>query len=304
MKRGLVPSLLLALSMTSTLLLAHRPFWFTLTWVLLPAYAWMARRRFPLRPELVLIVFLALSALAAPLLRFQGPAMSSEPNAFHPLGTDLLDRDILTRILYGNRNSILIAAFGSGLACFFGLLASGLMALGPRLFRRFWDGLLQALLSIPLLVYFLLGLAFLEPGPLSLTLLFGFTLWPELARMVQARLLELKSAEFVQVARMRGDGEVAIFIKEALPNLGPVLMANFLITLVNAVLLESILGYLGLGLKPGVPSLGRMIRLGVQTLDTQPSTLLVSMVVLVGWLAGLRALLSGLDHRHRPLQVQ
>ncbi len=303
MRRCQVPSLLLALSLTATLLLAHRPAWFAVTWVLLSGGAWMAHRRFPLRPDLVLVVFLALSALAAPLLVLHGPATPS-PYGAHPLGTDLLDRDILARILYGNRSSILIALFGSTLACFFGLLVSGLMALGPRPLRRLWDGLLQALLSIPLLVYFLLGLAFLEPGALSLTLLFGFTLWPELARMVQARLLELESAEFVQVARMRGDGELEIFIKEALPNLGPVLLVNFLITLVNAVLLESILGYLGLGLEPGAPSLGRMIRLGVQTLDTQPATLLVSMAALVGWLAGLRTLLSGLDPRHRPLQVQ
>lgn len=260
-------------------------------------------RRFSLKSAAVIAGFLAICAVAAPVLTLYSPEVLKDTSGFHPMGLDQLGRDIYALLLYGNRNTFFIAASGSALACLLGFLISALFALGPNRLRGLFNAVIQAILSTPILIYFLVILSLVDRGPLSLILMFGFTLWPEIARIVQARVYQLEHADFVNAARMQGTGEVALFFREILPNLGPILTANFLVTLSSTVTLESILGFLGLGLEPGAPSMGRLIEMGLQHMDNHPHILMASVAVLLLWLGSLRILFRSLHTRDHPLQA-
>ena len=145
-----------------------------------------------------------------------------------------------------------------------------------------------------------MGVTFLPSGPATLILMFALTLWPETARLVQARAEELVRAPFVQVARMQGLAEYRIFPRELLPNLWPLLQTSALLTLANGVLLESILGFLGLGMPLGTPGLGRLIALATSRLDQHGPLLVATTLLLMAWLGGCRAVgRRSLDPRDR-----
>jgi len=293
-----------AILLTLPLLAIRSPFLLITAMIGVTAVLVFLRSRFSLKPAPILVGFLSLSALAAPVLSIHPPGILPDADhLFHPLGMDRLGRDIYARLLYGNRNTLFIAGSGSLLACGLGFLTTSLFALGPKYLRRAFDAILQAVLSVPLLIYFLVILSFVSPGPTSLILMFGCTLWPEIARIIQARVYQLENADFVNAARMQGEGEIAIFFREILPNLGPILTANFLVTLSATVTLEAILGFLGLGLEPGAPSMGRLIQLGLQYLDHQPHILIVSTTVLLLWLGSLRLMFRSFHVRDLPLHV-
>ncbi len=295
------PNALAAIVLTAVLALAHWP------WLCAPLAATVGAALIACRQRLaadaVAAGFLALAALTAPWLTPFDPNGQFETAAGHVLGLDRSGRDIFARALYGLRYTGFTAAVGAGLAVLIGAAAGGAMALCPRWARRAFDMFLQAFLSIPALIYFFLGLAFLEPGPQTLIVLFALTLWPETARMAQARAVELAAADFAQVARMQGYGSVAIYVREIAPNLGPVLAAGFLTATASAALLEAILGYLGLGFGVGAPSLGRFLEESVAALDRHPWSLALGLAILTGWIAALRGLLKRLDRAGRPLAV-
>ncbi len=255
------------------------------------------------RLDAVLVVTLLLASLCAGWLAPFDPGQQQATGGWHLLGRDALGRDLYSRLLLGNRTSMLAAGLGGLLACSLGVAIGGLLAWTSGPGSRLANSLIQAFLSIPMLVYYLLAMALFQPGSWLLILLFGATLWAEPARLLQAKIRELREAEFVQVARMRGRGERDIFLHEIMPNLGPLLVANLLVTLINAVLLESILGYLGLGRSVGEPSLGRLIEYGAMHMDRQPGVLLAAIAVLLGWLAGLRGLMRRFARTDAPLRA-
>jgi len=260
-------------------------------------YVWRRRLRF----DVVAIAALTMMALAAPWLAAHPPRVLFDSAAGHPLGLDRMGRDLLARGLFGLRQTLGLAAAGAAAAAILGGLAGGLMGAAPPLLRRFLDALLQAFFAVPALIFYFLGLAFLEPGPFSMILLFSLTLWPETARMVQADVQRLRRADFVEAARMQGRGEIDIFLRELTPNLWPLVLAGFLTATASAVLLESILGYLGLGLQVGAPSLGNLLEEGAATLGDRPLTLVLGLTALIFWIAGLRSLLNRLHAPNRPL---
>lgn len=302
MKREWLFSLAVALLLNLALLTPRLPMLGALAMllVLILVLSFGGRMRF----DLPVVLTLILAALAASWLAPTESGLQNSGMAPRLLGLDSLGRDLYSRLIIANRNSVLAAGLGGLLACGLAVVIGGLLARASDLGARLGNSLIQAFLSIPVLVYYLLALAVFDPGPWLLILLFGATLWAEPARLLQAKIRELREAEFVQVARMRGRGERDIFLNEILPNLGPLLMANLLVTVMNAVLLESILGYLGLGRAVGEPSLGRLIEYGTMHLDRQPLVLVVTMAVLMGWLAGLRGLMKRFARGNTPLRAQ
>ena len=283
----LVPAIFFPLS----LFLAFRPFILLITWLLaFPLLLWLWRRTGPPRVGLALIIALSITALLSPWLELYPIDRRYKLALGHPLGLDYLGRDLFSRLLAANRTSIFIAACGSLIATLAGMLFGGFMASGPMLMRKGFDTALKAFLSIPILIYYLLGISLLESGPVTLILLIGLTLWPEPARLVQARVVQLRDAPFILGARMRGAGEITIFLREILPNLAPIGRASFLLIMVNAILLESILSYLGLGLEVGTPSLGRLIEEGTRNSEHRLSHLLLSVGLLLAWIWSLRSM--------------
>lgn len=190
--------------------------------------------------------------------------------AEHPLGTDRLGQDILTRILYGARVSLLVGFGGAGLALLIGvslgLLAGYLGGLADSLI----SGLANLLLSVPYLVLVIVVASVLGRSLLNVVLLFGVTSAPIFIRFTRGEVLKLKSREFIEAARGLGASSWRIIPRHLLPNLlGPLLtLATFEASAM--IFYESGLGFLGLSVPPEVPSWGNMLAVGRQFLVIYP----------------------------------
>ncbi|MDJ0838036.1 MAG: ABC transporter permease [Acidobacteriota bacterium] len=276
--------------------------WRFLLLLVLPASLFLKRAEKPMFAGITLTFLIYLLVLTPFLTPFDPAARFSE-GPLHLMGLDTLGRDLYSRLLTAHLNSVTVAAAGSALACVIGIVVGGLLSFGGRIVRRLAATMIQAYLSIPVIIYYLLALAFLPAGSNTLILLFGLTFWPELARLLQVRIDELRKADFVQAARLRGMGESGIFLREILPNLYGLVQVHFLIALASSFVMESALSYLGLGQGVGVPSLGRMVDYGIKNLETQPAVFIGSVSFFLTWLLSLRALSLRLTDRREPLLV-
>ena len=186
------------------------------------------------------------------------------PNRAFPLGVDPLGRDILTRILFGARVSLLVSTVGTLLAVAIGLLA-GLLAGYYRgwldmLISRFVD----SMMAVPVLLLALALAAVLRQGSVAMVILIlALVNWTYLARLVRAETLSLRERDFVEAARALGSSDRRVLLHHLLPNLtGPVVVFATL-SMAGNILLESALSFLGVGIQPPTPSWGNMIQEGV-----------------------------------------
>jgi peptide/nickel transport system permease protein len=187
-------------------------------------------------------------------------ALREPPSLAHPMGTDQLGRDELSRLMYGGKFSLTVGVLatcvavvaGAGLGSFAGYYGGA----ADNLIMRFTD----FMLCIPrLLVLLLVGGVFGTSLGL-IVLLIGLTAWMHVARLVRASFLSLREREFVEAARTLGAGDRRLIMRHILPNaLGPIIVAATL-GVAGAVLLESTLSYLGYGVQPPVPTWGNMLQ--------------------------------------------
>jgi peptide/nickel transport system permease protein len=194
--------------------------------------------------------------------RLQPPAWN------HPMGTDDLGRDVLTRILYGARISLLVGFVAVGIATFIGVVVGALAGYYggwvDNLIMRFVD----IMLCFPTFFLILAVVAFLEPSIWNIMIIIGLTSWMGVARLVRAEFLSLREREFVLAARACGARDGRIIFRHLLPNaLSPVLVSATL-GVAGAILTESALSFLGIGVQPPTPSWGNMLIVGKQTLGT------------------------------------
>lgn len=186
------------------------------------------------------------------------------PCASYPLGADLLGRDVLSRILFGARVSLMVSALGTLLALAVGLTA-GLIAgfyrgIPDVVVSRFVD----AMMAIPVLLLAIALASVLRQGTIwMMVLILALVNWTYLARIVRAEVLSLRERDFIEAARALGASDAAVLVRHLLPNLlGPVIVFATL-SLAGNILLESALSYLGVGIQPPTPSWGNMIQEGV-----------------------------------------
>jgi peptide/nickel transport system permease protein len=193
----------------------------------------------------------------------------------HPLGTDGLGRDILSRVAVGIRVSLLIAAGAVMISAALGTgigLVSGYLR-GPV--ESFFMGLGDIQLSIPLMLVLIVVVATIGSSPIVLVLFLGFTSWVGYARVVRSLVVSLREREFVAAAVAAGATPLWIVRRHLLRAVLPqtLILAAFEIGLV--ITIESSLSYLGLGIQPPTPSLGLMISEGQSYLQTSPSLTIV-----------------------------
>ncbi|HWR02407.1 MAG TPA: ABC transporter permease [Humidesulfovibrio sp.] len=243
------------------------------------------RKRKPLAPPtwlsrygmlalgLGLVGCMSLAALFAPFIAPYDPnainvdALLLTPSLAHPLGTDALGRDVFSRILYGGRVSLWVGFVAVGISTAIGL-ALGLVA---GYFGKWVDEVIMRLVDVmlcfPSFFLILAVIAFLEPSLTNIMVVIGLTSWMGVARLVRAEAMALRGRDYVLAARVAGAGPVRIILRHILPNaLAPVLVSATL-GVAGAILVESSLSFLGLGVQPPDASWGNMLLDGKEVLE-------------------------------------
>ena len=190
------------------------------------------------------------------------------PSLAHPLGTDDLGRGVLLRLLYGARISLLVGFVAVGISSLIGIVLGALAGYysgwTDTLIMRFVD----IMLCFPTFFLILAVIAFLEPSIWNIMIVIGMTSWMGVARLIRAEFLSLRERDFVQAARALGGSDLRLIFRHILPNaLAPVLVSATL-GVAGAILTESALSFLGIGVQPPTPSWGNMLITGKQTLGS------------------------------------
>ena len=214
---------------------------------------------------LVTLAALLATILAAPGILGLSPnaidllAINKPPSARHWLGTDGVGRDVFARLLEGGRVSLMVAAGAVSISLAIGFLMGALAAFGGRLLDGAIMRVVDLAMTLPPVVLLLVLASITGPGILPTILVIALLTWPILARMVRARLLELRERDFVLAARNMGAGTWHLIWRHALPNTIDVLVVYATLQVANAVLLEAGLSFLGLGVPPPDASWGNML---------------------------------------------
>jgi peptide/nickel transport system permease protein len=240
------------------------------------------RRRVPwiALGALVFVGALFVMAAAAPVLaphdpvrqslrvRLKPPTLEAADGRAHPLGTDHLGRDVLSRVIYGSRVSLLIgfAAVGVGslIGATLGIVAG---------YRGGWSDtvimtLADAQLAFPFILLAIGIIAVLGPSFPTLVVVVGLSGWMTYARVLRAQVLVLRSREFVDAIHGLGGSTLRIILRHILPNVLSSLVVIATLELARAIVLEATLSFLGLGIQPPTPSWGGMIHEGREYLDS------------------------------------
>lgn len=228
-----------------------------------PAFA--CRGGVKLRAGIFIISILIIIAIFAPFIAKYNPNKIEiaeallGPSAKHFFGTDQLGRDIFSRMLFGARVSLLVGIIAMGIATlvglFLGAVAGFFGGLADALLMRFVD----IMLCFPTFFLILAVVALLEPSMFNIMAIIGLTSWMSVARIVRAEVLSLKEREFILAIKALGASNVRIILRHLLPNaLGPVIV-NATLGVAGAILLESSLSFLGLGIQPPTPSWGNIL---------------------------------------------
>ena len=222
------------------------------------------------------IVLLTLAASFAGLLPMPEPNemdmlnKRAEPGGAHLLGTDNLGRDMLSRLIYGARISLVVGLLAPTIA----VLIGGTLGMLAGYFRGRFEVLTTAgadvLLAFPPLVFALAVTAYLGQSVQNLTLVLGVLGIPAFTRVARAVTLSLSEREFVVAARALGATHARILVRELLPNVALPLLAFFLLAVAVTIVAEGALSFLGLGVPPPAPSWGSMIGEGRESLDIAP----------------------------------
>jgi len=257
----------------------------------------------------VLVVFVTLTAFTGPLFMPHDPDTQFRDTLLHddgtpkapgdveghPLGSDSIGRDLLSRLLDGGMVSMQVAFVATGLAVFIGLLvgvATGYFG-GPIDFSAM--RLVDVLLSLPfLLIAIAIKRVIDDPSLWTLYVLLGLLLWTTLARVTRAKTMQVRELEFVQAARALGMSHVRILLRHVLPNvLGPAIVIGT--TLVaHVIIIESAMSFLGIGVEPPQASWGSMLREGQDMLSHAPRLVLFPGLLIMATVFGFNLLGEGL----------
>ena len=218
---------------------------------------------------LVLIVLAAFAPWIAPYpYAYQNLDLgASPPSSVHLLGTDVLGRDLLSRILYGARISLLVGFIATTVALIIGVSWGIIAGYAGGKVDSAMMRIVDILYGLPFIIFIILLMVIFGRNLWLLFLAIGAVEWLTMARIVRAQVLSLKNQEFVLAAQAMGVSNFAMFKRHLLPNiLGPVAVYATL-TIPQVMLLESFLSFLGLGIQPPMSSWGTLIKDGVESME-------------------------------------
>lgn len=248
----------------------------------------------------VLLIVVSVLSLAAPFIapysyETQDLAKGAQrPSADHWLGTDYLGRDLLTRILYGGRISIMVGIAATTVSLVVGVLYGATAGyLGGRA-DAFMMRVVDIMYALPFTIFVILLMVFFGRNIILLFMAIGAVEWLTMARIVRGQVRSLREKEFIEATRAMGFPQHQILFRHIIPNtLGPIIVYVTL-TIPNVMLLEAFLSFLGLGVQPPMSSWGLLIRDGADQMEEYPWLLLFPSIALSMTLFSLNFLGDGL----------
>jgi peptide/nickel transport system permease protein len=260
---------------------------------------------------LAILTLLVVAALLAPLLAPHDPTRQNLDNDLrsysmeNPLGTDKLGRDILSRVLYGGRISLLVGATTVVISLAIGLAIGSLSGYFGGWADQVLMRLVDILMAFPGILLAIAFTAVLGPGLDHVILALCLIGWTSYARLVRGEILTLREREFVQAARALGCKPGRVIARHLLPNLLPPVLIQATFGLAAAIIAEGSLSFLGLGVEPPTPSWGSMLNDGRQFLLVAPNLTTYPGIAIMITVFGLNLVGDGLQdrlqtRRHRP----
>jgi len=256
---------------------------------------------------LALILFWVIVAVLAPILPLPSPtaqdalAMADPtPSAMHWLGTDVLGRDLLSRLVFGARTVLLVAPLSVAVAMVFGILL-GMLA-------GYYGGWIEALVSrfsdlvlaFPVLIIYVILIANVGASVFNIILATTIASAPGIGRIVRALVLDLKQQEYVAAARLRAESTLYIMVCEILPNCRGPLLVDACLRVGYTIITIGILGFLGLGLPPPNPDWGGMVRESTTVINVWPLMPLAPSIAIVSLVLGFNLLADGMREAWKP----
>lgn len=221
----------------------------------------------------IIVGIIALLAVFAPLIAPYDPseinvkAILLPPSLSHLCGTDTLGRDVFSRMLYGARISLAVGFVAVGIAVLIGIILGSIAGYAGGRLDSALMRVTDMVLCFPTFFLILAVIAFLEPSIWNIMIVIGLTSWMGVTRLVRAEFLSLREREFVLAAESLGTSSLRLVTRYLLPNaMGPVIVSAVL-GIAGAVLVESGLSFLGLGVQPPTPSWGNMLTEGKDNLQ-------------------------------------
>ncbi|HTP47761.1 MAG TPA: ABC transporter permease [Casimicrobiaceae bacterium] len=235
----------------------------------------LARRRGAMIALGVVVFFVLLALLAAQIapddpLATSWSAVRKPPSAAHWFGTDEIGRDVLSRVIFGTRASLLAGVVSVSIA-----LALGVpIGLTAGYVGGWVDGLISrmtdAMLACPFLILAIALAAFLGPSLTNAMIAIGISATPVFIRLTRAQVLHVKVEDYVEAARAVGNSHLRIALRHVLPNVVPPLIVQATLAIAAAVIAEAALSFLGLGQQPPAPSWGSMLNTAKNYIDNAP----------------------------------
>ena len=224
----------------------------------------------------VIVLLMIIIALFAPLIAPYSPSQQNysvilqPPSASYLMGTDLLGRDIFSRLVYGARISLSVGIFTQIIILLIGLPIGAVAGLAggkvDNLLMRFTD----IIYAFPDLLLIILFKFIFGGGIFTIFLAIGIVSWTNIARLIRGQILSLRERDFITAARTIGAGNLRIFIHHLLPNSLSPIIVTVTFSVPRAIFAEAALSYIGIGIKPPTPSWGTMIQEGSQAIFASP----------------------------------
>lgn len=189
------------------------------------------------------------------------------PSSSRILGTDDLGRDLLSRVLWGTKISLRVGFVAVGLSTIIGIILGAIAGYYGRFIDNFIMRFVDIMLCFPTFFLILAVIAFLEPSIWNIMVVIGITSWMGVARLVRAEFLSLKERDFIMAVKALGASDIRIIFLHILPNTIAPILVSATLGVAGAVLTESALSFLGIGVQPPTPSWGNILTAGKDNIE-------------------------------------
>ena len=230
------------------------------------------KNKMALAGSIIVVAFFAVSLLAPWIAPYDPGAIDLKlvlmpPSAAYLLGTDQLGRDVLSRMIWGAKISLKVGFAATGLAIFIGTILGAIAGYYGRWIDAVIMRFVDIMLCFPTFFLILAVIAFLEPSIWNIMIVIGLTGWMGITRLVRADFTSLRERDFVLAARGIGAGDFRIILIHILPNAMASVLVAATLGVAGAILTESALSFLGIGVQPPTPSWGNILTAGKDNID-------------------------------------